>query len=77
MEYGIFKIWYGKNFPYFHTFSVLGHLNLVFIRSAVNKAAFDQMHKMIKEKSNSQKSIEINSKNNPKLSKTKAGPILQ
>ena len=38
-----------KNFPYFHTFFILGHFNVVFILSAVNKAAFDQMHQIIEK----------------------------
>ena len=43
MEYGIIKVWNGMEriLPYFHTFSILAHFNVVFILSAVNKAAFD------------------------------------
>ena len=40
----------------FHVFMV-AYFNVVFIPSAVNKVAFDQMQKMIKEKSSSQRSI--------------------
>ena len=31
-------------------FSILAHFNVVFILCAVNKAAFDQMHKLIEKK---------------------------
>ena len=41
LKYGM--EWNGKNFPYFRTSSILAHFNVVFILSAVNKAAFDQM----------------------------------
>ena len=34
--------WNEKNFPYFHTFSILAHLKTVYILSGVNKAAFGQ-----------------------------------
>ena len=51
--------WNGKKFPYFHTFSILAHFNVVFIPNAVNNAAFDQTHKMIK-KSSSQIAIQMN-----------------
>ena len=47
-----------KNFLYFHRFSILAYFNVVFIPSAVNKAAFDQMHKRIEEKSSSQRSTD-------------------
>ena len=49
--------WNRKNIPYFHTFSILAYFKCFFILSAVNKAAFDQTHKMIKEKSSSQRFI--------------------
>ena len=42
--------WNEKNFPYFYTFSILAHIKVVYILSAVNKAAFDQTHKMMKKK---------------------------
>ena len=48
-----------EDFPYFYTFSVLAHFIPVYILSAVNKAAFDQTHKMMK-KCSSQRSIQRN-----------------
>ena len=67
MEYGIVKVWNAmkdfingmewKESSYFHTFFIFAYFIVVFILSAVNKATFDQMHKMIKEKSSSQRSI--------------------
>ena len=39
---------FGKNF---YTFSILAHVKVIFILNAVNKAAFNQMCKIIKEKS--------------------------
>ena len=66
MEYGTVKVWNGmktfingKNSPYFYTFSILAHFN-VFILNAVNKAVFGQIHKMIKERRSSQRSIQMN-----------------
>ena len=55
LKYG--KKW--KNFPYFHTIFMLSHFKTVYRLSAVNKAAFDQTHKMMK-KSCSKRSIQMN-----------------
>ena len=42
--------WNGKNFTYFHIFSILAYFKAVYIvLSAVNKAAFDQTHKLLKK----------------------------
>ena len=41
LKYGMERI--------FHT-SIPAHFNVVFLPNAVNKAAFDETHKMIKEK---------------------------
>ena len=38
-----------KNFPYFHTFTILANFRAVYILSLVIKAALDQIHKMIKK----------------------------
>ena len=45
--------WNEKHFPYFHTFFIYAHFNIVIILNAVNKAAFNQTQKNIKEKSGS------------------------
>ena len=48
------------NISDFHTFFIVAHFDIVFILTAVNEAAFDQTQKIIKEKSSSQRSIQIN-----------------
>ena len=51
--------WNGKNLLYFYTFSILAYFIVVFILSAVNEPLFDRMHKTIKEKDSSQRSIPV------------------
>ena len=46
-------LWNGMEGKFQCGIFILAHFNVVFILSAVNKAAFDQTHKMIKEKSSS------------------------
>ena len=51
MKYGIVKVWNGmKKISILPYFSILAHFKAAYILSAVNKAAFDQIQKMMKQK---------------------------